>query len=234
MTSRVRRAAVPLLALAFAAGCGGSGSSSPGASAGGTPLVGTFHLTAGKCTATTPTGTYFRMIDPNGTIAHGKFFDNPDSACKDKSFSVESPGTEGGLITGKYQPSPAKAFDAKGNAQADLITKPGSFTAIQFAIETEPRDPQTNKAVPAPSIIDTKGKLSGQVTAWSAAWNNQYFNQGSPKPDGTRPGLTSPVSGTYNAKTHAFVITWASEVVGGPFNGFTGYWHLQGHFVAAK
>jgi hypothetical protein len=30
------------------------------------------------------------------------------------------------------------------------------------------------------------------------------------------------------------VITWASAVVGGPFNGFTGYWHLTGTFTAAK
>jgi hypothetical protein len=236
MTTRVRRLAVSLTALGFVmAGCGGSssGGSSTTNSSGGTPLVGTFELTAGSCTTATPTGSYFRMINPNGTVAKGPFFDNPDSACKDKSFSVETPGTDGGLVTGKYQPSPAKAFDAKGNSQADLITKPGTFTAIAFGIETEPQDPQTKTAVPAPAITDTNGKLSGQVTAWAAAWNNQYFNQGSPKPNGASPGLTSPVTGTYNSKTHAFVLTWASQIVGGPFNGFSGYWHLQGHFVAS-
>ena len=36
------------------------------------------------------------------------------------------------------------------------------------------------------------------------------------------------VTGTYNAKTHAFVMTWTSLISGGPFNGFTGYWHLTG------
>ena len=65
----------------------------------------------------------------------------------------------------------------------------------------------------------------------SASWNNEYFNQGSPKPNGTRPGLTTPVSGSYDAATNAFVLTWSSQVVGGPFNGFTGYWHLVGTFV---
>jgi hypothetical protein len=85
--------------------------------------------------------------------------------------------------------------------------------------------------VAAPEIFDNKGTLSGQVTAWSAAWNNLYFNQGSPKPGGGSPGLTAPVSGTYDSATHAYVLTWASQVVGGPFNGFTGYWHLQGTFV---
>ena len=77
-------------------------------------------------------------------------------------------------------------------------------------------------------------RLSGQIESWSAAWNKQYFNQGSPKPDGTSPGLTAPVSGTYDAATGAYVLTWASQVVGGPFNGFTGYWHLQGTFVDAR
>jgi hypothetical protein len=234
MIVRALRAALPLAVLMIAAtGCGG-GSSPSDSSSSGTPLVGTFHLTAGKCTNSTPTGTYFRMIEPNGTIAKGKFFDNPDSACKDKSFSVETPGTDGGLVTGTYQPSPTKAFDAKGDSLADRITTPGTFTAIKFGIETQSRDPQTHTAVPTPTVTNRDGKLSGQVTAWSAAWNNQYFNQGSPKPGGARPGLTSPLTGTYDATTHAFVITWASEVVGGPFNGFTGYWHLQGHFVATS
>ncbi|MGN6722485.1 MAG: hypothetical protein ACTHJM_07725 [Marmoricola sp.] len=220
---------VPLSALAFLAlaACGGSGSGGSH----GTALVGLFKLTPGVCTQGTPTGSYFRMIQPNGTIAHGKFFLNPDSKCPDQSFSVEKPGKDGGLVTGSYQPSTGRAFDAHGNALADRITVPGSFTAIKFGISTNAVDPQTGRKVTAPQIYNDNGKLSGQISAWSAAWNNLYFNQGSPKPDGTRPGLTTPVSGTYDPTTHAFVLTWASQIVGGPFNGFTGYWHLQGTFV---
>jgi hypothetical protein len=193
-------------------------------------LVGTFKLAAGSCTGTVPTGTYFRMIFPGGTIAAGKFFDNPDSTCTDQSYTLASPGTAGGLVNGKYQPDPTPAFSAAGGALATAIVKPQEFTSINFGIATNATDPQTGLAVPAPVIRDKNGKLSGQVEAWSADWNNLHFNQGSPKPDGTSPGLTLPVSGTYNAKTHAFVLTWASAVVGGPFNGFTGYWHLQGTF----
>ena len=216
-----RALAVLAASLVFAtAACGSSGSGHKQSA--GTKLVGTFKLTAGHCDASGATGTYFRMIDPGGTIAHGKFFGNPDSKCTDKSFTVERPGSDGGLVTGTYQPGPAKPFDAKGNARATRIVAPGSFTAIQFGISTAATDPQTKKKVPAP-----------QITAWSAAWNNLYFNQGSPKPDGSRPGLTTPVSGTYDSATHAFVLTWASQVVGGPFNGFTGYWHLQGTFAPA-
>jgi hypothetical protein len=234
MRSRALRLALPMVALAAAtAACGGGSSGGSGPAAGGKPLIGTFHLTAGKCARATPTGSYFRMIDPHGTISHGKFFTNPDSPCKDKSYSVQIPGTDGGFTTGRYQPSPAKPFDAKGNSLADRISAPGSFTAIDFGIQTDPVDPQTHQKVPPLQVVDSHGKLSGQVEAWSASWNNQYFNQGSPKPGGTTPGLTTPVSGRYDAKTGAFVITWASQIVGGPFNGFAGYWHLKGHFTAA-
>jgi len=198
------------------------------------PLIGTFKLAAGNCSTTTPTGTYFRMIFPGGSVTAGKFFDNPDSVCSDKSYTLVSAGSAGGLRTAKFQPDPTPAFSAAGGALASSIIQPQSFTAIDFSIATNPTDPQTGLAVPRPVVKVKNGKLSGQVEAWGADWNNLHFNQGSPKPDGTKPGLTQAVSGTYNAKTHAFVLIWASVVVGGPFNGFTGYWHLQGRFKPAK
>jgi hypothetical protein len=198
------------------------------------PLVGVFRLTAGSCATTTPTGTYFRMIYPGGSLTAGKYFDNPDSTCADKSYTLATPGTAGGLITGKYQPNPVPAFSASGGALANTIVEPQSFAAINFSIATNPKDPETGVAIPPPTIKVKNGKLSGQIQAWSAAWNKLYFNQGSPKPGGTSPGLTEPVAGTYNARTNAFVLTWASAVVGGPFNGFTGYWHLQGRFTPSK
>jgi hypothetical protein len=207
------------------AGASGSGAKS---------LVGTFKLAAGSCAGAIPTGTYFRMIFPGGTIAGGKFFDNPDSTCTDRSYTLATPGVAGGVETTKYQANPTPAFSATGSALADSIIEPQSFTAINFSISTNPTDPTSGVALPAPAIKVKNGKLSGQVEAWTADWNNLSFNQGSPKPGGTLPGLTQAVSGTYNAKTHAFVLTWASSVVGGPFNGFTGYWHLQGVFKAAK
>lgn len=236
--NRARRLAFSIVAATtvLIAGCSSSKSPTSGSSpsaGGATALVGTFQLIAGKCSTASPTGTYFRMIDPGGTIATGKYFANPDSTCVDKSITAEVPGADGGLTTGTYQPSPTKAFDGQGNALAASILAPGSFTAIKFGISTNKVDPQTHHAVPAPKIFVKGTKLSGQITAWSAAWNNLYFNQGSPKPDGSHPGLTEPVSGTYNPSTHAFVLTWASQVVGGPFNGFTGYWHLQGTFSPA-
>lgn len=234
MKIRALRVVLPVVALsATVAGCGGGSSGGPTAGS-GKALVGTFHLAAGKChNGGQPSGSYFRMVDRGGTVAHGKYFHNPDSPCKDQSYSVESPGTDGGIVTGHYEPSPAKPFNAKGDSLAGKIAKPGTFTAIAFGIETDPVDPQTHQKVPAPAIYDDNGRLTGNLEALSASWNNQYFNQGSPKPGGGYPGLTTPVRGTYNAKTGAFVLSWSSQIQGGAFDGFGGYWHLQGHFTPA-
>jgi hypothetical protein len=221
------------ISVAVLAGC--SSSSTPASTTSDSQaLVGTFHLTAGSDTGSGASGTYFQMISPGGTIAKGPFFSNPDSSSSDKAYTLLAPGTDGGLVTGTYQPNPTPSFDTSGNALAAAIVQPAKFTAIGFGLSTDPTDPQTGKSTPVPSITVKDGKLSGQVEAWAAAWNKLNFNQGSPKPDGTDPGLTAPVSGTYNSSTHAFVITWASQVVGGPFNGFTGSWHLQGTFSAKK
>jgi hypothetical protein len=198
------------------------------------PLIGTFKLTAGSCATATPTGSYFRMIYPGGSVANGKFFTNPDSLCPDKSYTTVAPGAQGGFATGKYQANPVPAFSATGAALANSIIQPQAFTAIDFSIATNKTDPQSGKTVPPVSITNKGGTLSGQTQAWSAAWNKLYFNQGSPKPGGAAPGLTKALSGTYDASTRAFVVTWSSQVVGGPFNGFTGYWHLSGTFVPAK
>jgi hypothetical protein len=224
------RRALGVLAL-LAIGLGAGQAAASRTAAGGTALTGTFKLTAGSCGAGGASGSYFRMIYPGGTIKGGKFFQNPDSTCSNKSFTLVAPGTAGGLVTGAYQPSPAAAFDAKGNAKVATIVAPAGFTAIKFGLATLAKDPKTGQAAPSPSITVANGKLSGQVEALWAEWNHLYFNQGSPKPGGKSPGLTQPVSGTYNATTHAFVLTWASSITGGPFNGFTGYWHLSGTFT---
>ena len=73
---------------------------------------------------------------------------------------------------------------------------------------------------------------SGQITAWDAQWKGLSFNQGAPKADGTFPGSTALPTGTYDAATGHYVLTWTSVIVGGPFGGFIGEWHLEGTFVA--
>jgi hypothetical protein len=202
-----------------------------------TPLVGTFGIAAGTYSAAKGAGgSYFRMLDPGGTPNAGDtaYVPNSSSTASDKTYTLLTPGTEGGLVTGQYQPAPTPAFDATGNALADKIIKPTGFEAINFSVETQTPDPQATTAVPTPSIsANAAGHLSGNLEALSASWNKLYFNQGSPKPGGTSPGLTAGPTGTYNPTTRAFEVTWTSEIVGGPFNDFTGQWVLAGTFVPA-
>jgi hypothetical protein len=209
--------------------------SSPSAStAASKTLKGTFAIKAGKSKGSKASGSYFRMIQPKGSLKSGPFFPNPDSKVSNKSYTAIAPGKDGGIKLNKFQPDPSPAFDSKRNARAKKITKPTSFTGVKFSLTTAAKDPQTKASVPAPQIKLSGKKLSGQLKAWSASWNGQHFNQGSPKPNGSKPGLTKPVTGSYNAKTHKFVLEWASTVVGGPFDGFTGFWHVEGTYRPSK
>lgn len=193
-------------------------------------LVGTFNLTAGADPPGT-VGSYFRMILAGGS-ANGAFIANSSSTASNQTYTYLSPGIDGGLITGSYQPEPSPAFDGGGNSLAARIIDPTGFFGKNFSAATASVDPQTAIAVAAPSIVDDGlGNLSGDLRAWGAAWNNQEFNQGSPKPDGSQPGITTGPTGTYNSGTGAFTLDWISLIVGGPFNGFSGKWHLEGTFL---
>lgn len=194
-------------------------------------LKGLFRIEEGVCTEGAVTkGSYFRMINPGGKPDTGPFVTNGDSQCKDKTFSPLSPGTDGGLKTGAHQPNPEPAFDGSGNAMAASIAKPVKWFAVNFALASNPKDPQTGVDVPAPTISFSDGKLSGDLRAIAAAWNKSHFNQGAPKPDGQNPGITSGPTGTYDPATKRFTIAWVSQIVGGGFNNFSGTWHLEGVF----
>ncbi|MEY2468924.1 MAG: hypothetical protein QOF21_1622 [Actinomycetota bacterium] len=218
-------AAVALAASAFGV---------PASAAESTQLVGAFALTSGACPSGTGTGSYFRMVQPSGNAATGPFVANGDSTCSDQTFTLLSAGTDGGFVTGSYQPAPNPAFDGSGNSQANRISAPATFFGVKFGLSTDPKDLQTGTNVPALTVnADDAGHLTGDLRAWAATWNKQYFNQGAPKPDGSKPGLTTAAHGTYNASTGAFVLEWASTVEGGPFNDFTGTWHMEGTFRSA-
>ena len=162
-------------------------------------LVGTFRLAAGRCDATTDSvsGSYFRLIFPGGTVANGPFFNNANARCSNPSYTTLRAGTQGGLVTGSYQPNPTPAFSRTGSALADDIVQPVSFTGIDLSVSTNQTDPQTRRGVPMPSVsLGVGGQLSAQLEALSIAWNKLYINQGSPKPGGQRPGATTAVTGS--------------------------------------
>jgi hypothetical protein len=193
------------------------------------PLVGLFRFTPGAYSRGVATGSYIRLVLAGGTKEKGPFFPNPSSTAT--TYTLLRPGTDGGLRTGTYQPAPSPAFSGSGDALANRIIAPQRFALIQYSVQTSPKDPQTGADVPAPSIsVSPDGRLSGQLQAFAAQWNKQHFNVGSPKPDGSFPGLTSPVTGTYGAATKAYTLEWTSQIVGGAFNNFSAVWHFEGTF----
>jgi hypothetical protein len=206
----------------------------PSPAAGATPsaLVGTFRITAGSCAGAAPTGTYLRMILPTGSRS-GPFLSNADSTCSDQTFTPLAPGADGGLVTGAHQPEPSPAFDTNGNSLATRIIEPAGFFGVAFGASTNPTDPQTGQAAPAPTVTVDGTGLTGDLSAFAASWNDQEFNQGAPKAGGGLPGNTAIATGSFDPATGAFTLEWTSQVEGGPFDRFTGLWHLEGTFVPA-
>jgi hypothetical protein len=205
-------------------------SASPAAAS--TSLTGTLYLTAGSCAHGSISGSFIQMILPSGSES-GPYMSNSDSSCSNQAYTLLAPGSEGGLRFGAYQPLPSPPFDSAGNAQARSISAPAQYEGTAFATSTNPVDPQTHARVPAPSLTVHGDTVSANLSSFSVSWNNQYFNQGSPKPDGSDPGITRPATGTYDASTGAMTLSWTSEVVGGPFDKFTGSWHMVGRFVSS-
>lgn len=228
---RLRRRVALALAAAITAAAGVVATVPPAQAS--VALIGTFELTPGACTSNGISGTYLRMILPSGT-ASGPYMSNSDSACPNQSYTPLRPGTDGGLVSGGYQPTPQPPFDSAGNALAGKITAPAQFYGTSFATSSNATDPQTHHAAPAPVVYANGTSLSANLSAFSVTWNKQYFNQGSPKPGGAYPGNTRPATGTYDPRTGAFTLTWTSQVEGGPFDKFTGQWHLTGRFVPAS
>lgn len=153
-------------------------------------------------------GSYFRMILPSGT-ASGPFLANGNSTNSDKTITPIS----GSLTSGSYQ---------------GQVTGPTTFFGSDFVTSTKATDPQTGSATSVPTITRDGSSLSGDLSAFGVAWNGQVFNQGAPKPGGGLPGKTSRATGTINGTSYS--ITWTSQIVGGPFNNFTGLWHLTGTY----
>ncbi len=189
-------------------------------------LSGLFSIAAASCADTEVTGSYFRMLQPGGSLADGPFVPNTDSTCVDPSFTPLLPGSDGGFVSGGFQPAPVPPFDADGNGLAQSVTAPTPFFGVAFAVSSEDEGA-------APLITATDGTLTGELSGWTANYANLVFGQGTPKPDGSLPGLTSELSGTIDPATGAYVLDWASQIVGGSFNEFSGIWHLEGEFAAA-
>lgn len=230
---RSRHLCLMMVAALLVGACGGDDDDGEDAAeaADGSSLEGLFAIMGGECpSGAEPTGSFFRMVEPDGTLESGPFVENADSPCDDKKLSPLLPGSDGGLRTGALQPEASPPFDGTGNGVSSAVTQPTPFFGVTFATATNEKDPQTEAGTNVPGITVKDGRLSGDLSAFAASWNNQHFNQGVPKPNGEKPGLTAGPTGTYDDGTGSYTLEWSSQIVGGPFNNFTGIWHLEGEF----
>ena len=253
-----RTLVVTIAVAGVGAACSATTSDTTATASGTRELVGLFRLTPGRVDGAQLSGSWFRMLQPGGNPKTGPYMVNADSPAAGGQATLLSPGTEGGLRTGGYQSQPAPAFDAAGNSLADAVMAPTRFFGVRFSISTNQVDLQTKTKVAPPAVVLADGRLEADLSSWAASWNNQNFNQGAPKPvtstgakapgqqqtervwdwvsqrwldAAPKPTVTgSGATGTYDARTGAFVLQWTSLIVGGPFNGFTGLWHLEGVF----
>ncbi|QKT06515.1 hypothetical protein HUN08_04410 [Gordonia sp. X0973] len=253
MTTLIKSAATVVAAILVGAvtSCASGGGASDG------ELVGLFRFSPGVAHGAELTGTWFRMLQPGGTVADGPYMANHNSSADEGRATLLQPGTSGGLRTGAYQSEPSPSFGANGDSFADAVIAPTKFFAVRFGVSTNQSDPQTRTAVAPPKVSAHNGKLTADLSAWAVSWNGQEFNQGAPKPvsstGAVAPGqqaagrawdwvankwLDVPpqakvtgtgATGTIDGNRH-FVLTWTSHIDGGPFNGFTGIWHLEGVF----
>lgn len=183
-------------------------------------LVGTFAIDPGLCSDFLFLGSAVRFVLPGDSPETGPFIDNPDSPCDDQTFTALVPGSDGGLRTATFQEAPDPAFDEDGNGLASAIIAPVPVAGSLLGAATDPD-------LTLPSITSTEGILSGDLSALTAYYRGASAPLGAPQPDGSGDGVT----GLIHLVRGRFLLEWTSVVEGGPFDGYTAIWHLEGTFV---
>ena len=145
-------------------------------------------------------------------------------------------GSAGGITLGVHQSfvlNPGVPNPPRGTGfnmiEKSTAMKIFNFFGVGTYISTSPVSFQSGNAKPAPSVtVDANGNLSADMSAWEVYWNGSVFEQG-PRPSGTE---FIAATGTYDYDTGNYVMAWKSKIVGGPFSGVPGFWHLEGTILA--
>lgn len=206
------------------------------------PLTGTLNIDAGtKVGGVYSSGSYFAMgaNNPNGASTvmltplstgpggivlgtHQNFVLNPDTP---HPFNWNGAGASAGT-----------GFNGTPTTASDML-EPFLFFGVSTHVGANPVSYQSGDAHPAPSAdLDTNScvgtvcTVTFELSSWEVMWNGSAFEQG-PRPINTGP--FEMATGTYDTATGFYSVTWASQINGGPFNGVTGYWHLEGTLAGA-
>lgn len=202
------------------------------ASATGDDLEGVIHLDEGVETdfPFVPAGSWVRIQQPGNEIT-APFLENSWSENHDDlTYTLLEPGAEE-LELGQYQTTPG-----------DIVT-PRAWEGVPFDIRTLAADPTEEKegTFPPPSLEHDAGHVTGDFSSWTVLWGTDeagyWYSQGA---DSEEPGdIHHPdhnLEGTYDEETGHIKLNWSSVILdhypppGGGFNGFRGYWQLEGTF----
>ncbi|HHH43927.1 MAG TPA: VPLPA-CTERM sorting domain-containing protein [Gammaproteobacteria bacterium] len=119
--------------------------------------------------------------------------------------------------------------------QQSTAFAPFSFFGVSTYIGLNPVGYQSGQAHAAPSVdldmsscVGNVCSLTADLSGWEVFWNGSSFEQG-PRPVNTGPfGLAT---GVYDLVTRQYSLDWVSQINGGPFNGVSGFWHIEGSVV---
>ena len=145
------------------------------------------------------------------SMAFGMGHPVPPDDTYDQHFNIQ-------LKNGIYQGSPGWTTDNKASKTTGIVGAEFGFFG-PFGALTQNADPVSTVTYAAPSIDLTGTTLTLGLDSWTAFWNGALFNQGK---------ASAGVTTTYDSGTHRWTADWKKVIVGGPFGGKTGYWHLEG------
>lgn len=212
-------------------------------------------LSAATAHAASLTGTM--LINPghyniDGRYAGGSYFAMGGNTPNANAAMLVPNSSPGGIVLGTYQnfvldPDephllnwngtgglPGTGYSGTPTTESNMLAPFGFFGTPTY-VGTNPVGYQSGVSHPAPtadvdlgSCVGSTCSLSLQLNSWEVMWNGSAFEQG-PRPDNTGPFV--PAIGTYDLLTHAYSVTWISQIKGGPFNSVKGYWHLDGIVV---
>jgi len=151
------------------------------------------------------------------SMAFGMGHPVPPDDTYDQHFNIQ-------LKNGIYQGSPGwQTIGTNVNASKTTGIVGAEFgTFGPFGSLTQSTDPTGTQTYAAPSIDLTGTTLTLGLDSWTAFWNGSLFNQGK---------ASAGVTTTYDSGTHRWTADWKKTIVGGSFDGQTGYWHLEGTIV---
>jgi len=174
--------------------------------------------------------------------------DNPNS----NSAAMLAPGLAGGIqldsfqnfVTDPDEPHPAghpDAVNGAGSGYNALVSEGSALSAFTFFgvptyVGLNPLSYQSGLTKNAPTLnmdssscVDSVCDIAVDLSSWEVFWNGSVFEQG-PRPDNTISDFELAM-GTVDVVSGEYILNWKSQILGGPFSGVDGFWHLEGQFT---